>query len=271
MVVVAKRARLLPLLRAAHLGPSLAVTTISVLLAVRQDVPGTTLAALTGAVLSGQLTVGWGNDLLDADRDRAVGRVDKPLATGELDAGLVRRCLAVAGVACVVLSLLVGWRSGLLHLGLGVAAGHAYNLRLKATAFSWLPYAVAFGALPAVVSLAGETPRWPPGWMVATAALLGVGAHFLNVLPDLAADAATGVRGLPQRLGATTSRVLASSLLLVGTTIAAVALHSGWSWFAAPPALLLAGVAMVGSGALPFYAAIGVALIDVGLLLAVSR
>jgi len=33
------------------------------------------------------------------------------------------------------------------------------------------------------------------------AALLGFAAHFANVLPVLRADAATGVRGLPQRLG----------------------------------------------------------------------
>lgn len=262
---------LLPLLRAAHIGPSLAVTTAVALLAVRQDVAITTVVVLTAAVLAGQLTVGWGNDMLDAPRDRAVGRTDKPLATGELDPALVRHCLLAAALACVVLSLLTGWRSGLLHLGVGVAAGHAYNLRLKATVFSWLPYAVAFGALPAVVTLAGTSPRWPPAWMVVTAALLGVGAHVLNALPDLADDAATGVRGLPHRLGPIVSRVLATALLLLGTTVAVLALHataSGWARAALVAAALLGGVALLGRGKVPFYAAIAVALVDVALLLA---
>jgi 1,4-dihydroxy-2-naphthoate octaprenyltransferase len=36
---------------------------------------------------------------------------------------------------------------------------------------------------------------------MAAGALLGAGAHFANVLPDLDDDARTGVRGLPHRLG----------------------------------------------------------------------
>ena len=156
--------------------------------------------------LAGQLTIGWGNDLVDATRDRQVGRTDKPLANDELRASTVRACLLVAALACVVLSLAVGWRSGLVHLGLGVACGHLYNLVLKSTPWSWLPYAVAFGTLPAVVTLADVPHRWPPLWMMGAAAALGVAAHFLNTLPDLAADATTGVRGLPHRIGAGRSR-----------------------------------------------------------------
>ena len=49
---------------------------------------------------------------------------------------------------------------GSVHL-VSVASGWAYNLGLKSTAWSWAPYAVAFGALPAVVSLADD-PRLPP-------------------------------------------------------------------------------------------------------------
>ena len=57
-----------PLLRAAHLGPSLAVTALVALLAVAFDLSARQGVALTAAVLAGQLTVGWGNDLLDARR-----------------------------------------------------------------------------------------------------------------------------------------------------------------------------------------------------------
>ena len=72
------------LLRAAHGGPALAVTVLALLLAVAADLAPGRVALATGAVLAGQLTVGWSNDLRDRARDIAVGRTDKPLATGEL-------------------------------------------------------------------------------------------------------------------------------------------------------------------------------------------
>ena len=259
----------LPLLRAAHIGPGLAVTVVAGLLAVERDLAATTTIVLVTAVLTGQLTVGWGNDLRDAGRDRAVGRTDKPLATGELAPRTVAVCLAVAAVACVVFSMLLGWRAGLVHLGVGLACGHAYNLWFKATAFSWLPYAVAFAVLPVVVALAGSDPAWPPGWMVLTAALLGVAAHLLNALPDLADDEATGVRGLPHRLGASVSRVLATGLLLLGSVVVVLGpagAPTAGAWAALGVAVVLGAVAMLGRGRAPFYAATAVALVDVVLL-----
>ena len=260
---------LVPLLRAAHIGPAAAVTGVVVLLAVAEQLSPSQGVVVTAAVLCGQLTIGWGNDLLDAGRDRQVGRTDKPLATGALSRTLVARCLAVAAAGCLVLSLVAGWRSGLTHLGLGVASGHLYNLRLKATPWSWLPYAVAFGALPAVVTLAGSPPAWPPVWMVATAAALGVAAHFLNTLPDFDTDAATGIRGLPHRLGATVSRVVATTLLVTASAVAALGPAGApgrTAWAALVVVALLAALALVGRGKAPFHAAIAIALVDVALL-----
>ncbi len=260
---------LLPLLRAAHLGPSVAVTTVVALLAVGQGLPPYRGVIVTAAVLAGQLTIGWGNDLVDARRDRQVGRTDKPLATGVLRASTVTACLSVAAVACVVLSLLVGWRSGLVHLGLGVTSGHLYNLWLKRTSWSWLPYAVAFGTLPAVVTLADLPYHWPPPWMMASAAALGVAAHLLNVLPDLAADEVTGVRGLPHRLGAGPSRAAAIVLLGAASVVAVLGpagTPEAWAWGALVVVAALAVVAYVGQGRTPFQAAMAIALVDVLLL-----
>ena len=152
------------LLGSAHLGPTLAVTALAALLTVPAGVGGGRAVLVVAAVLTGQLSIGWSNDLVDVRRDRAVGRTDKPLATGELSERLVRWCCGAALVATVVLSLAVGLPAGLAHLLL-VASGWAYNLGLKATALSWLSYAVAFGGLPAFVWLAG--PDAPPLWGVA--------------------------------------------------------------------------------------------------------
>ncbi|MFP4311011.1 MAG: UbiA family prenyltransferase [Nitriliruptoraceae bacterium] len=266
-------ATLLPLLRAAHLGPTLAVTTIAALLTLALDLPLSLAVVVTAAVFTGQLTIGWGNDLLDADRDRVVGRSDKPLAQGELVPSMVLRWLIVAALACVMLSLLAGWRSGVTHLALLVTSGHLYNLRLRSTAWSWLPYAVAFGSLPAVVSVADRPPQWPPGWMVGTAAALGIAAHLLNTLQDLEDDAATGVHGLPHRLGAARSRAAATVLLVLASAVAVLGpagAPAAWAWTALAIVVALAAVALVGSGKAPFYAAITIALVDVALLAAVA-
>lgn len=268
------RALILPLLRATHPGPTAAVTTIAALLCVAFDVPAQRAVLLTLAVLAGLLSVGWGNDLIDRGRDRAAGRTDKPLATGELAPGLVRTLMGAAIAASVVLSLSVGWRSGLTHLVLAVGVAHAYNLHLKRTVWSALPYAVAFGAAPAVVSLAAVPPRLPPVWMVAAAATLGVAAHLLNALLDVEADAATGVHGLPHRLGVRWGRASAT-VLLVGASLVVVAgpgapgaLPPPFTWTALAGVGVLAVIALVGPRSATFRAAMGIALIDVALIAA---
>ena len=155
----------LPLLRASHPVPTAAVTALTGLLAVAAGHSLRTGTVVTAAVAAGQLTIGWSNDLIDAARDRQVGRADKPVARGEVTEGGVRVALAVAGVLCVALSLACGPASATVHLVLGVGSGWAYNLGLKRTAWSAAPYAVAFGALPAVVTLALPEPQLPrPGW-----------------------------------------------------------------------------------------------------------
>jgi 4-hydroxybenzoate polyprenyltransferase len=262
-------ARLVTLARAAHLGPTLAVTTVVALLAVSVDLAAQPAVLVTAGVFTGQLTIGWGNDLVDADGDRAVGRRDKPVAAGAVSTELVVRCLLAAAALCVLLSLLAGWRSGLVHLGIGVASGHAYNLGVKATVWSWLPYALAFGSLPLVVTLAGASPGAAPVWMIGTAAALGVGAHFLNTVPDLADDAANGIRGLPQRLGLVGARIGGTLLLVVGSVVAALGppgRPTGWALGALVVVAVLALGGLCGRGRVPFRAAMAIALVDVVLL-----
>lgn len=260
---------LLGLARACHPGPTAAVTSLTALLAAGAGHTLATGAVVTAAVGTGQLTIGWSNDLLDAPRDRVVGRADKPVARGEVSQGLVRAAVAVAAVLCVLLSLACGPASAAVHLLLGVASGWAYNLGLKRTAWSPLPYAVAFGALPAVVTLALPRPAWPAAWVVAAGALLGVGAHLLNALPDLADDERTGVRGLPHRLGAPAVRWLAPSVLTVASVVAFAGPQgppSVLAWGALGLCVVLAAVAVRGRGKVPFAAAVGIAALDVAAL-----
>lgn len=274
------RQHLLPdLLRAAHIGPAFAVTALTMLLAVAASLPPLSAVLVTAAVATGQLTVGWANDLLDAGRDRQVARADKPLARGRLTARWVLTCLVGAAVLCVGLSCALGWRSAALHLGVCLVAAHAYNLGLKATAWSWAPYAVAFGALPAVVTLA--QPPWsaregvpPAPWLVLAAAMLGVAAHVLNALPDLADDAATGILGLPHRMGAGRSRVVAVVLLLGGSAVTVLGPPGrppAWAAAVGMLTVVLGAVSLVAHHRTPFRAAIGIALVDVVLLVGMVR
>ena len=254
------------LLRASHPGPTVAVTTLTALLAVAAGHGLRTGLVVTAAVAAGQLTIGWSNDLIDAARDQQVGRLDKPVARGEVSAALVRGMTAAAAGACLILSLACGLASAAVHLLLVVGSGWAYNLGLKRVVWSGLPYAVAFGALPAVITLARPDPQWPPVWMMATGALLGVGAHLLNALPDLADDAQTGVHGLPHRLGAVRLRWLAPLVLTVASAVAAFRAATGtaaWAWAAFGVCVVLAVVAVCGRGRVPFAAAVCIAMVDV--------
>jgi 4-hydroxybenzoate polyprenyltransferase len=249
---------------ASHPGPTLAVTTLTALLAgsAGHSLPRGSL--VTSAVLTGQLSIGWSNDVIDAARDRAAGRLDKPIARGDLTERTVRLATAVAVVACVALSLACGPASAGVHLLLGVASGWAYNLWFKRTLLSPLPYAVAFAALPAVVTLALPDPAWPPGWVLLTGALLGIGAHLLNALPDLADDEAAGIRGLPHRLGARAVRVIAPVVLLAGSVVAAFGRGiDPWGVGLLASCVVLAAVALAGRGRLPFVAAVAIALANV--------
>lgn len=257
------------LLRTCHLGPTLVVTTLSVLLGVAHGLPLGRIALLAVAVLTGQLTIGWSNDVIDAARDRQVGRRDKPLAAEPAAARLVRGALLVAGLVCLVASVALGAGAAATHLVLVVGAGWAYNLGLKRTVWSVVPYVCAFGSLPHVVSLSDPAgPALAPWWWGAVGGLLGVAAHLLNVLPDLDADAATSVAGFPHRLGESGLRILAAATVAGSFVIIAAMGRPGILGTTLAGALVLAAVpvAVRGRGPWPFRAVLAVAVLDVALL-----
>ncbi|MBA2445973.1 MAG: UbiA family prenyltransferase [Nocardioidaceae bacterium] len=194
-----------------HPLPTVAVTAMATALVIAADNSPRVCVIAAVAVFAGQLTIGWSNDLVDVERDVVAGRSDKPLATGQLSRQVVTRALASALVVTLIASLLLGWRAAAAQLTV-VASGLTYNLGVKSTMWSVVPYAIAFGTLPAVATLALPEPVWPAWWATISGALIGVAAHFGNVLPDLAEDRQTGVRGLPHRLGSTFSAVAATAL-----------------------------------------------------------
>lgn len=236
------------LVLATHLGPAVAVTLVATLLGIAAGLPAGRAGLVCAAVLAGQASIGWSNDWLDADRDRAVARADKPVVQGGVRPAELRAAALAAVAVAVVLSLLLGVVPGALLLVL-VASGWAYNAGLKRTWASGLPYVVGFGALPAgVVAAAPGTPA-APWWLVAAGGALGAAAHLANVAPDIEDDLATGVRGLPHRLGSRVSAV-AGALLLGAASVVLVAAPpgpptaTGWTGLAlAVPAVVVAALA----------------------------
>jgi protoheme IX farnesyltransferase len=217
------------LLKASHPEPGGAVTLAMTLLALGVGHRGWGLLGVAAAIGATQLSVGWVNDWLDADRDRLAGRTDKPVASGAVSRRTVGIAGLIASLAVPLLGLPFGPAATACITLVGVFA-LLYDWPLKSTPLSVLPYLVAFGLMPAFVVIALPGHPWPPAWLVAAGALLGGGAHFANVLPDLDDDAATGVIGLPHRIGATWSQVAAGCLLLAATLVLVLGPPGPPSW-----------------------------------------
>ncbi|WP_088286164.1 UbiA family prenyltransferase [Kineosporia sp. A_224] len=242
------------LLTACHPLPTAFVTGFVTAYGAVIGLDGGRLVLLALAVLLGQLSIGWCNDAVDAARDTAAARSDKPVAAGLVARRTVAVAAGVAVVACLAASFALGTAAGVVHTVV-VAAGWAYDLGLKGTVLSGVPYVVAFGLLPAVATQArwaaeplvsrfdavaaqeyarayGVQPDvngaglvdagWPPLAVMAGTALLGLAAHFANTVGDTEADAATGVRGLPQRVGPVRSLTVTAVLVAAAAVVLAL-------------------------------------------------
>jgi 4-hydroxybenzoate polyprenyltransferase len=196
--------KFIALLRGAHFLPTLTVTTLSFALAWRTSSTQTAIGiAIT--VFSGQLIVGWSNDLIDYSNDLENNRMNKPLVAGHISTRDIKIALTVDSFMLLILTIVgpLSGRSGLLHL-IAILSAVLYNYKLKSTLFSFLPYLISFSLLP--IFILSATNHSIDLWVPAIGALFGIGAHFANVFKDLEADRASGVLGLPQALGAKYSR-----------------------------------------------------------------
>ena len=216
------------------------VTALSFALGAAAGLEPARLAVLAAAVFAGQVSVGLSNDAIDAGRDAAVGRSHKPVAAGALAARTAMAGAVAAVVAAVALSVALGWGALAAHAA-ALAFAWAYNAGLKSTLASIVPFLFSFGLFPSIATLATADPHLAPTWATAAGAALGAAVHLTNVLPDLEDDRATGVRGLPHRIGARASAVTAAFGVLAGA--GAVLLGGGGAAGAPLPAwLFFAGV-----------------------------
>ena len=202
------------LLKASHFGPTLIVTSISWFFAAYYWWEGPAFVIAFG-VFTGQLVVGWSNDLYDYADDLKHNRLNKPLVAGTIPQKYLMKWLRFMVPFSVIANLLgpLGVKGGLVYM-FGISMGVAYNFYFKYNVFSWLPYALAFAALPSCIAISKDIT--PPVWMWLGGAIFGSAAHFINVIKDIDQDRLSGIGGLPQRIGKQNSIFVAALLIALG-------------------------------------------------------
>lgn len=197
------------------------------------------LGLLAGLLATNQYAAGALNDAVDVERDVDAGRAaDKPIPSGAISRQTVTAVALASGVASLGFGLALGPATlGLASVGL--ACAWSYDLWLKGTAASVVPFAIALPLVPLFgYGAAGRFPAvlwwaWPIG------ALAAVAVHLADSLPDVESDRAAGVNGLAPRLGVRAAAALVAAAYLAA---GAIALLSGLASGDGP--VVLAGVAL---------------------------
>ncbi|MGI9096758.1 MAG: UbiA family prenyltransferase [Candidatus Limnocylindrus sp.] len=235
-------ARLIDVIRVVHPGPTLLNAAAALTLA---EIAGASshralLAAVT--MLGAHAFIGTLNDLIDRHVDRA--RREKPIAAGRIS---VRTSAAIAAIALLI-GLAAAIALGPLTLiiaTLGIVLGVTYNLGVKRSVLSWLPFALGVALIPPFAWAAAEAPLPAAIRVLSLAAITGGAALAMqNGLADRAIDTAVGLRGAVVQLGDRRAWI-AAALLHLCTLIVVFSTLSGslGSSGGRGAALLIAGAA----------------------------
>jgi 4-hydroxybenzoate polyprenyltransferase len=226
-----------------------------------------------------QAAIGALNDVVDAPRD-AGRKPGKPIPAGLVTKSQGLVVAASAALAGVLLSVPSGATAVALALAI-LAIGAVYDLRLKGTALSWLPFAVGIPLLP-VFAWLGSGSALPAAFLalVPAAALAGAALAIGNALVDVERDRSAGVTSIAAHLGprrawrTMVSLYLAVMAIAVATALASAPVPMAATATALPSAVVLAGAALAASGAPARrergwqLQAVGVALLAAGWLIA---
>jgi 4-hydroxybenzoate polyprenyltransferase len=170
-----------------------------------------------------QAAIGAANDLIDAPRDR--GRPGKPIPARLVAPFEARVVAIVAAIVGLVLSVPSGPATTAVA-ALVLVVGLLYDLRLRGTAWSWLPFALGIPLLP-VFAWLGGTGRLPGLFALLLPAAFAAGAALAiaNALVDVERDRAAGSSSVADRLGAATAWAVHAVLqaLVVAVALASLA------------------------------------------------
>lgn len=210
------------LLQAAHAKQAITTALAMALAAAVSGRPARETAVVLLTVLVGQTILGWHNDIVDRQRDQAHGLTGKPVAMGRITTETLWYALFVAALLLVPLAITTGIKAGCLYLA-SVAVGLLGNVVLRTGFFSWWSWAASYALLPAYLSYGGwggQAEGNPPEPVIlALAALLGIGVHFMRAVWGLVADHEDGWTYLPLKLGL---KLGATRLLALSTVYTAI-------------------------------------------------
>ncbi len=185
-----------------HPGPSLvtalAYAVFALLAAHGRPNPITLIVTVIGMIAL-QFAISAFNDYRDREAD-ALSHKFKPLALGILPPWVALAATALFTAIMVACYAPYGLYP-LLIVGAFLVLGFAYDLGLKSTPLGAVMMGLAFPLLPLLAwdLFAHVTPAL--FWTFPLGLALGASINIADALPDLAADQASGGRGLAQALG----------------------------------------------------------------------
>jgi 4-hydroxybenzoate polyprenyltransferase len=232
--------------RLVHPFPSLLDAAITGIIAAIAGGSPADCVRLAIAMFCLQAAIGTVNDIVDsaADEGRKLG---KPIPAGTVAPSAARLVAAVALLVGLILSALSGPAVLAIAL-LGTAIGFSYDLWLRGTQWSWLPFALGIPLLP-VYAWLGGSGGLPAAFLILLPMgfLAGAALAYANALADLERDRSAGTRTVATALGREgtwrTGAALQVVVIVIAVTMIAV---SGGDVRALIAALVAAG--LIGAG-----------------------
>ena len=169
-----------------------------------------------------QLSISALNDWADRESD-ALGERRRPVALGRVSSRAALIVAVIFAIASLAAAVAFGWSSVLL-VAAGLAAGWSYDLFLKPTPFSVVPFAIGFPLLAVWVSVAADRPLRAPLVLFLGGVPLAVAIHLADAIPDREIDARAGVRTPAVVLPYPVAEIVAGVLLFAGIGVAYIGL-----------------------------------------------
>ena len=186
------------------------------------------------------------NDVLDFPHDRQV-HLWRPVASDLIGSSAALRLAAVLGLVALAVAGSLGWRPFLLF-AVGFLAALVYSISLKRTAFSWVPFSLAFALLPLWVYEAlhrFDSVLW---WSLPVGGTAGLAFYLAYKLPDYERDDVDSWRDLLHLATIDVAVPLAwaaTAAFLIVTVASANVENLRAEWLVPPAALTLTGSLLV--------------------------
>ena len=175
--------------------------------------------SITAIMLLVQFSISALNEWSDADLDRKAGR-RRPIPVGLVSRETALTVAVVCAVGAFLLCVLSNLGPlALLLVGVGTACGWAYDLWLKPTPLSFVPFAIAFPLMPFWIGVLAGRPLTSLVSLFIGGGPLATAIHLADAIPDRERDRAAGLTTLAVVLGKPAGELFAAGLLLIGSLV----------------------------------------------------